>query len=197
MEMRQIILNIFQTQGGYAQTKDILKAGINHYYLAQLQKEGKIYKIKRGLYKLAEMDQDNEWFEVSKIVPEGVLCLFSAWAYHELSNFIPPTHYVAIEKSKSVSLPNYPPIHLHYWNKKQFELGILKKKYEGGYVKVYDAEKSVCDAIKFRNKVGKEAEKEVLNTYLKRSDRNIDKLMKYAEQLRVKSILKNYLEMII
>jgi len=50
---------------------------------------------------------------------------------------------------------------------------------------IYTIEKSVCDAIKFRNKVGMDITSEVLKNYLKLKSRNLDLLLKYAQTLRV------------
>ena len=55
----------------------------------------------------------------------------------------------------------------------------------------------MCDAIRYRNKLGKEVEKEVLENYLKLPDRNIDLLFRYAKELRVKTTLTQYLELLI
>ena len=61
-------------------------------------------------------------------------------------------------------------------------------------VKIYDIEKSVCDAVKYRNKVGMELTSEVIKNYLMLNTRNIDKLVKYAKAMRVYNTLKIYLE---
>ena len=65
---------------------------------------------------------------------------------------------------------------------------------DGITVNVYDVEKSVCDAVKFRNKVGMDVCAEIIGNYLERPDRNISKLMDYAKSLRVSAILGKYLE---
>ncbi|MDD6392944.1 MAG: hypothetical protein PUG21_01460 [Prevotella sp.] len=64
-----------------------------------------------------------------------------------------------------------------------------------GYeIKIYDVERCVCDAVKFRNKVGQDVCKEVVSNYLDDRMRDISKLIRYAEQLRVKSTMEKYLE---
>jgi predicted transcriptional regulator of viral defense system len=191
------ITAIFLQNGGYARTKDILDAGLNHYYLAKLEKEGKIIKVKRGLYRLLSVSVDDELAEVQRLVPDGVICLFSAWAYYGLSDFVPPQYHVAIEKSKKVVLPEYPPIKLYYWSQQYWEAGVEKVAIDGHPVAIYNKEKSVCDAIKFRNKIGKETEKEILENYLKQKERNIDLLLQYAKQLRVDKQIKSYLSILL
>lgn len=70
----------------------------------------------------------------------------------------------------------------------------MEKVIDGFKVKVYDVERCVCDAVKFRNKVGIDVCSEIIDNYLSRSGRNISKLMDYARQLRVGNILENYLQ---
>jgi predicted transcriptional regulator of viral defense system len=75
-----------------------------------------------------------------------------------------------------------------------YETGITHTVIEGITVPVYDIEKSVCDAIKHRNKIGIDVSSEILKNYLSRKTRDIDKLMKYAKIMRVASTIKKYLE---
>ena len=73
--------------------------------------------------------------------------------------------------------------------------GITNTEIEGFKVRIYDVEKCVCDAVKYRNKIGIDVCTEIIKEYLKRRDRNVSKLMKYASQLRVAKTLGTYLQM--
>ena len=85
-------------------------------------------------------------------------------------------------------------IELHHYTSNIFEIGVMEKIIDGFKVKVYDVERCVCDAVKFRNKVGIDVCSEIIDNYLSRPERNISKLMDYARQLRVGNILENYLQ---
>lgn len=67
-------------------------------------------------------------------------------------------------------------------------------KIDGFIIKLYDVERCVCDAVKFRNKVGMDVCSEIISNYLERSERNLSKLMDYAQKLRVETILELYLQ---
>jgi hypothetical protein len=67
-------------------------------------------------------------------------------------------------------------------------------KIDGFNIRVYDVERSVCDAVKFRNKVGMDVCSEIINNYLERPNRNLSRLMDYARILRVGTILEQYLQ---
>jgi len=62
---------------------------------------------------------------------------------------------------------------------------------------IYDIEKTVIDIIYYRNKVGIEETKEILINYLKREDRDINKLYSYGEKLKCSEILRTYLEVLV
>lgn len=60
-----------------------------------------------------------------------------------------------------------------------------------GYkVHITDMERSVCDAVKYRNKIGLDVCAEVIRTYLKKPNRNLARLQDYAKRLRVFNTLK-------
>jgi len=197
MNQNHQILQLFGQNKGYARTRDILDVGLHHHYLDMLVQEGAIIKIKRGLYRLASLDITDELEEVSRIVPEGVICLFSAWNYYELSDFVPPEYHVAIEKSRKVALPDYPPIRLYYWSEKYWHIGITEVTIGETRLKIYEKEKAVCDAIRFRNKIGRDVEKEVLKNYLKEKGRDIERLLHFARLLRVEEQMKTYLTVLL
>lgn len=65
---------------------------------------------------------------------------------------------------------------------------------EGYNIRIYDIDRCVCDAIKFRNKIGMDVCSEIIDNYLVRPERNISKFLDYAKQLRMGTILENYLQ---
>ena len=131
---------------------------------------------------------------IRMIIPDGVLCLWPAWSVHNLTTQIPDAYYVAIERTRKITLPDYPEFQLIYQSAKLLEIGVTEKTVQGFNVPVFDLERSVCDAIKYRYKVGIDVMAEILQTYLKRPDKNISKLMDYAAKLRIRNTLKQYLE---
>ena len=83
---------------------------------------------------------------------------------------------------------------IHYYTDKVLNVGVSQMTIDGFSVNVYDVERSVCDAVKFRNKVGMDVCSEIINNYLERPERNISRLMDYARILRVSATLEKYLE---
>jgi predicted transcriptional regulator of viral defense system len=197
--IKEQIKDISFQNKGYISTKEIEDKGINRYYISELEKLGLVSRVKAGLYKWGEYDfQYNiELVDVFKIVPKGVLCLTSALGYYDLTTYNPWQYEIAIERTKKVTVPDYPPIKLVYFSEKQLDLGIVETDIDGHTVRIYDIEKTICDCVRYRNKIGIDIVKEGINEYLKRKDKDLNKLMKYAEVCRVQKILKEYLEVLV
>lgn len=190
------IKNIFIKNHGYAKTRDIVNANIHRKYLKELLEEGNIYRLKRGLYKWNELEYDSssEIVDVVKIVPKGVICLVSALSYHDLTTSIPAEYQVAVHRKSKVVLPDYPPIKLYFFTEKYYQTGIDHIRVAGNKVKIYDMEKTICDCFRLSNEINKDILLEGIKEYMKRRDRNIDKLMKYAKLTRTETQITKHVE---
>lgn len=156
-------------------------------------RKGEAVRIKNGVY--ADIDAlANTMVNIKMIIPGGTLCLWSAWSVYNLTTQIPNAYYVAIERTRKITLPDYPEFQLVYQSDSLLSIGATQKNVQGYDVPIFDIERSVCDAIKYRNKVGIDVMAEVLQTYLKRPDKNISRLMDYASKLRIRKTLNQYLE---
>lgn len=190
MEMERIT-DIVNQRGGIVSAKDLTRA--EYTRVLRAVGRGELIKVRQGVYATPQ-SLVNTMVDVEKIVPNGVICLYNAWAYHKLSTTIPPSVCIAIETKRKVRLPDDTSVQLYYWKKEYLHFGIEEQEYSGYKVRITDLERSVCDAIKYRNKIGLDLCGEVVRSYLKRTDRSLSKLYVYAKRLRVANLLNNYLE---
>ncbi|MDD5896183.1 MAG: hypothetical protein PUC79_07890 [Prevotellaceae bacterium] len=189
---RKDIIETLQKQGGFMTTSEVKSRG-DYEHLRRATVDGTLMRIRQGVY-VETSALANNMIDVQRIVPNGVLCLYSAFAHYELSTHVPAATCIAIDAKRKVRLPEYPPIDLYYWKKENLEFGVVEKEISGYKVLITDMERSVCDAVKYRNKIGLDVCGEVIDNYLKNENRNITLLHEYAGRLRVKNILTKYLE---
>lgn len=190
------LTEFFQTHGGIVRTQQLRANGFSHYQLNPLIHQGQVLKVKRGVYKWNTADQ-TELSEVAGVVPGGVFCLLTAGAYYDLTTFVASNYHVAIPRKAKVTLPAYPPIKLYYWNEAAFQLGRTTMMVSGMVLPVYDPEKTVCDFLRQRHKLGLDLAKEVLTTYLRRPDRQIARLVDYAQQLGLSQYIETTLNVLL
>lgn len=193
------IYKVFKKYKGFVRTKDILAAGIHTRNIKRLRDAGQIIRVKRGLYRLANIPLiSNQGFvDLARAVPGGVICLLSALSYYELTTFNPSVILMAICRGSRKPKINYPPVEFYHFSKKQFKAGINKAKIKGHEIRIYNPEKTICDCFRYRNKLGLDIAKEGLSEYLKRKDRNLEKLLEYAEICRIKPLLQTWLNAMI
>ena len=57
-------------------------------------------------------------------------------------------------------------------------------------------ERTICDIIRDRNKIDSQIFNTALKEYIKRKDKNLNLLYKYAKEFNILKILKMYLEVL-
>jgi len=180
-------------------TTELKNMGYTYYKIDKLEKVGILSRINRSTYENLDYKGDeNDFFSAEAYVPNGVICLMSAARYYGLTNFLPDAVDVAIERKKKVNtLPEWPEIRIFYFSPSRMDIGV-KKIYEGkNCFHIFDIEKTVVDIIYYRNKIGIEETSEVFKNYLKRRDRQIDRIYAYAKRLRCEKVVRTYLEVLI
>ncbi len=183
------------TLGGTISTTDIPHMS-EYKRLLRAKGRGDLIRLRQGIYAVPDA-LFNTMIDVERIVPNGIVCLYNAWSYHQLSTTVPPAFCIAIENKRKVVIPETLPIELYYWKKENLEFGIMDADISGYHVRITDMERSVCDAVKYRNKLGLDVCAEVIRSYLRKQNRNFTRLQDYAKRLRVFNTLKNYLEIAI
>lgn len=161
--------------------------------ILQKAKEGEIVKVRNGVYATPDALAGG-MIDIAKIVPGGVLCLYSAWHFYGMTTQIPDAFYVAVGRKRRIRLPKSIDITLIYQKDELLEIGKTTAIIDGIEVEIYNRERSLCDAIKYRNKIGIDVMAEILNSYLNYPQKNLSLLSQYAKKLRVFNLLSNYLD---
>lgn len=179
--------------------EELKKAGFSHYKINQMVEDGTLLKLNKRFYENTKYQgEESDFYYVSAYAPKGVVCLMSAAAYYNLTTYRPDAVDVAIQrKSKISTMPDWPTLSVHYYADERFETGIRNVQEGKNQFRIYDIEKTVVDIVFFREKIGIEETKEVLINYLRRSDRDLNRLLRYAELLKCSDVLKTYLEVLV
>lgn len=72
----------------------------------------------------------------------------------------------------------------------------MAKTPSGVEVKTYDLERTICDVLRSRNQVDVQFVNEALKRYVRRKERNIDRLYSYAQQFHVQKIVRATVEVL-
>ena len=195
----ELTITIFENAGGILSMSEAIAKGVHRRELYTLRDKGDLEVISRGLYRLTKIPEPSlpDFVTVAKKIPNGVICLISALAFHEITTQIPHFVYVAIPTKSRQSRLDYPPIRYFRYSEKVYNSGIETTLIGGYPVKIYNIEKTLADCVKFRNKIGMDVVIEALKLYWQKKDARIDKLYDYAKLNRVEKILQPIMETIV
>jgi len=195
--VKEIIIYFKQHQG-YARMKELKQSGFHTRKIKKLLLDGIIEKIKPGLYKLSDVEStgyySQSFIDIQYSMQKAVVCLVSALEYHHLSTVNSSKIYIALPNKEKCSKLTYLPIEVFYFRDRIYNCGIEEVQTDSGNFKIYNAEKTICDMFRYRNKLGVDIALESLKNYLKRKDAKINKLWEYAVECRIKTIMHPYIK---
>ena len=179
--------------------QELKDKGLSYYKINQLVKQGILIKLNKNYYENTNFDgEESDFYYAYAYVPNGVICLLSAAVYYNLSTYRPDAIDIAIPRKARVStLPEWPELKIYYFTEERFSVGAEIIEVGKNKFRIYDIEKTVVDIVFYREKMGIEETKEVLSNYLHRKDRNLNKLIRYAEMLKCEDTINKYLEVLI
>ncbi len=187
-----MIKEIFNENNGYLFSKEIRGKRNLYYELKQLIDNGSVVQMKRGLYKYPEYAKLNHWQEISLMYSDAVIFLFSAFAYYNLSTYMPSVTHLSIKRGEKLKTSKYMPAKIYHINLDFFKKHI--SNFDG--VKIYSLERTVCDAIKYEKQVGTDIMTEVIKNYYKSEKCNLNLLSNISKEIKIEKRTKEVMQLI-
>jgi len=182
-------------QRGVLRPRDLAAEGIQPEYLRRFCDRGVLRKIGRGSYVLASRPQ-SPWLPlavVARAVPNGVICLRSAAAFHGCGE-TPEAVDLAIERHAARPRLDQPRLHIARLSGEAFDAGVQVHNVDAVQVRIYTLEKTLADLFKFRNKIGPHLAVDALRSALRQHLIDRQQLDHFAGLCRVDKIMRPYVQ---
>ncbi|MDE2462412.1 MAG: type IV toxin-antitoxin system AbiEi family antitoxin domain-containing protein [Alphaproteobacteria bacterium] len=182
---------------GIARARDFRSEGIPASYLSRLCRQGRLVRLSRGLYQVAEadtIDAAHDLAEIAKRVPKGVICLLSALRFHGLTTQLPHAVWLAIEHKARVPRVAEIRCEIIRASGEALTAGRMVTHIEGVEVRLTDPAKTIVDCFKYRRRVGLDVAIEALRDALKKRKATRADIWRYAEICRVQNVMRPYME---
>lgn len=183
-------------RAGVLRPRDLDQHGIPRQYLRILEQAGKVQRVGRGLYMLAnaEATEHHTIAQACKRVPQGVICLLTALRMHDLTTQLPHEIWMAIDRKSWRPVVDDLPLRIVRFSGAALTTGIERRRIEGVDVQVYGPAKTVADCFKYRNKIGLDVAMEALRDCWRQNKATMDELWKAAQVCRVAAVMQPYME---
>jgi predicted transcriptional regulator of viral defense system len=184
----------FNKCGGLMRTSELRKLGFHSRKIIGLLEKGILSKLKTGVYEMGSEVVPDEVM-LMKLFPTAVIYLESALLHYGYTDRIPATWQIAVDKniSKSQFRIAYPPVTPFYLDRRYIDIGKIEYEMNGTMIRIYDKERTICDTLRYANKLDREIFNTAIQRYVKDKEKRIPKLMEYAKILRVTKKVKNYI----
>lgn len=181
---------------GMIRVRDAEDRGIHREVLRRLTEQGRLVRVARGTYAPASSDPSthHDLAVAATRVPQGVVCLLSALAYHEIGTQLPHEVWMTIDRRARKPHVDQPPMRFILASGAALELGIETVEIDGVSVRIYNPAKCVVDCFRYRRHVGLEVAVEALRETLRLRRATASEIDEYARKCRVGSVVRPYLE---
>lgn len=197
MDCMNELASIAKEHGGIVETKIAIAHGISKAMLSKLCKEDKIHRVAQGQYIFPD-DMQDELLSISKRTEQLIFSHETALFLHGISDRTPFEHTITVPSNYTPSVVTKAACKIYYIKPELFDMGkTLLKTPAGNEVPAYDLERTVCDMIRSRNKLGTETFLAALKMYAASPKKDLNKLNTYAKKMRVSNVLRQYLEVLL
>lgn len=191
---REWILN--NTDNGVITSKAVTEHGIHRGVLSEMVKSGELIRCSRGIYMLAD-EWEDEFYLLQQKYTRGIFSHSTALYLLGYCERVPlkfnmtfPTNY----NTASLSQEN---VIVTRVNNKNYELGISTATTpSGNQVQIFDLERSLCDIVRGSGE-DIQTVQYAMKKYAASKQKDINKLMQYAKQLRVEPKIRKYMEVLL
>lgn len=191
-------VELFRQHEGGLRMSDALRLGINRKTLYAMRDAGVVEPVTRGVYRLASLEPlaYPDLVTIATRVPQGVVCLIAALAFHELTTQVPHSIDVALERGMRKPRLDYPPTRFFWFSGPAFHEGVEMHELDGATVRIYDPEKTLADCFRYRNQIGMDVALEAMRLWRERRRNKLHVLLEYARMRHVERAMRPYLEAI-
>lgn len=184
---------IFELHGGIMRAKELEDEKIFYQKRQRLIDDGYVEKVRTGYYQWIDPEDFSEAGTVSRLYPDAIFCMETALRYYGYSDRNPIAWHLAVSKDsgKSRFRISVPIVKPHYVEPTLLEIGLASGDIDSHSVRIYDKERVICDCLRYRNRMDKEIFNKAIQRYVIDPEKNIPRLLEYADALRVQRVAKD------
>ncbi|MGI6249547.1 MAG: type IV toxin-antitoxin system AbiEi family antitoxin domain-containing protein [Acutalibacteraceae bacterium] len=195
MNYAEKVHKLLNENGGILTASLMRENNIPTVYLTRLTREGKLKRVARGVYISREGIYD-ELFMLQTRFPKIIFSYETALYLLNLTDKIPGNIHLTVNHKYKFN-QNLENARIYYVNKEILNLGVIEKRTNAGnIVRLYSAERTLCDFIKNKSEVDPEVYINFLKAYPSYSDKDINELFNIAQKMDIVQQVQEIMELV-
>lgn len=188
---------LLEEYSGMIETAQVIDAGISKPVFYRYIKERDLEKAAHGIYV-----SKNTWVDTMFLIhlrcSQAIFSHETALFFHDLTDRESSPYSITVKRGYNPSRLKEDGISVYTIKPEQHSIGVTVAHTPFGHtVPVYDMERTICDIVRSRNSIEIQSFQGALKQYVRRKDKNLRILMRYAELFRIEKTLRQYLEVLL
>lgn len=181
---------------GTISAEQVAEAGLHRSILQGLVEHGELYRFARGLYLRSDAWED-DFYLLQRKYGRGIYSHDTSLYLLDYSDRTPAQYTMTFPKGYNSPSLKQENIEIKRVVPKNYSLGVIEIKSPcGNPIRVYNLERTLCDILR-----GSGSDIQIINAAMKKyarsKEKDIYRLMQYADQLHVKPKVLRYMEVLL
>jgi hypothetical protein len=190
----EILDFLLQENQGFLKTSDVAGAGISRAYFGEYVRERGLERVAHGLYMSRDAWEDG-MYVIQARYSEAVFSHETALYLLDLANREPVQYTVTLKAGTNATGLTKQGVKVYKVKDALFEEGITEAPSPSGHMlRVYNSERTICDLFRSRRNIEIQDLQTAVREYVRRKEKNVPLLMRYAKSFSVEKIVRQYLE---
>ena len=191
------ILKFIHDHNGIITTQQVTDLGFTRQLLMKYIQAGLLERVRQGVYTLPDHIHD-DMFTMCMRSDHIVFSHESALYLNGLSDRTPFIHTITMPSNKSVPGSIKNECTCFYVRPDLHSIGVIDKRTVfGNPVRCYDAERTVCDFLRSRERCDEETFVSSIKNYAAFKNKNLNRLATYASAFKVEEDVRRYMEVLL
>lgn len=188
---------LLQERRGMLQTAEAIKKGISKPIFYSYVKERELEQVAHGIYV-----SPDAWIDTMYLIhlrcSQGIFSHETALFFHDLTDREPSPYSITVKRGYGTTRLKTEGISVYTIKPELLEVGKATAQTTFGHmVPVYDMERTICDLLRCRSSIEMQTFQGAIKMYVRKKEKDLRRLMQYANLFRVEKILRQYLEVLL
>lgn len=197
MDNVKTILEYMKHHNGYVSSSEVAGLNISNKCLQRMCESGLLERVAPGLYMHPDMVAD-DYYIAQYRCKKGVFSHETALFFHDLCDRTPLCLMMTIPSGYNTRVLKDDRYQFFYCSQELWSFGAITMQTSfGNEIALYDAERTLCDCLRKKDRMDSDLFLSALKEYMKRPDRDSAKLLLNAERLKIRDAMYQYLEVLL
>lgn len=182
---------------GFLKTADAVSFGVSKTVLCDYVRKNELVRVAHGLY-MSQDAWDDGMYVIQYRYPKAIFSHETALFLLNIADREPSPFSVTFITGTNTARLSKEGIKTYKIKPELFEVGLINADSPSGHsVRVYNAERTICDLFRSRRSIETQELQAAVKNYVNQKDKNIPLLMRYAKSFSVEKTARQYLEVLL